>query len=63
MKRNDSGSQRGMALVLALIAMVLILGAVLLVSQQATRAAAQTEVLMSQMDLEEACKAGIDTGI
>ncbi len=63
MKRNNGGSQRGMALVLALIAMVLILGAVLLVSQQATRAAAQTEILMSQMDLEEACKAGIDTGI
>lgn len=62
MKRKTD-SQRGMALVLALIAMVLILGAVLLVSQQATRAAVQTEILMSQMDLEEACKAGIDTGI
>lgn len=61
---NSRGkSQRGMALVLTLIAMVLILGAVLLVSQQATRAAAQTEILMSQMDLEEACKAGIDIGI
>ncbi|NLV42623.1 MAG: hypothetical protein GXY15_15540 [Candidatus Hydrogenedentes bacterium] len=63
MEAKNNGSQRGMALVLALIAMVLILGAVLLVSQQATRAAAQTEMLMSQMDLEEACKAGIDTGI
>lgn len=60
---NRGKSERGMALVLALIAMVLILGAVLLVSQQATRAAMQTEGLMSQMDLEEACKAGIDVGI
>lgn len=56
-------SERGMAMVLTMIMIVIVLGAVLLVSRQAITAKTQTDIAHNQYQLEEACKAGIDTAI
>ncbi len=56
-------SERGMALVLTMIMIVVVLGAVMLVSRQAISAKTQTDIAHNQFQLEEACKAGIDHGI
>ena len=62
-QRKSRKSERGMALVLALIMLMVVLGAVILVSRQAISAKTQTDMASSQFQLEEACKAGIDHGI
>ena len=56
-------SERGMALVLTMLMIVVVLGAVMLVSSQAISAKTQTDIAHNQFQLEEACKAGIDHGI
>ena len=62
-QRKNRKSERGMALVLALIMLIVVLGAVILVSRQAISAKTQTDMASSQFQLEEACKAGIDHAI
>ncbi len=62
MKRRGD-SERGMALLLSVIATIVILGAVLLVTRQATSSKFDTDLAQTQLSLEEACKAGIDIGI
>lgn len=49
-----------MAMVLTMIMLVVVLGAVLLVSSQAMYAKKQTDMAQNQYQVEEACKAGID---
>ena len=61
--KKDRASERGMALVLAVIMVGVVLGAVLLVSSQALNAKKQTDTARNQYQLEEACKAGIDYAI
>ena len=58
--KKSKASERGMAMVLALIMVGVVLGAVLLVSSQALNAKRQTDTAHNQYQLEEACKAGID---
>jgi hypothetical protein len=55
--------QEGMALMLALIAMLLIIGAVAVVSMNVQRADKGTQFAVDGVALDEACKAGIDWGI
>ena len=59
-RRKNTHSERGMAMVLTMIMLVVVLGAVLLVSSQAMYAKKQTDMAQNQYQLEEACKAGID---
>ena len=59
-RRKNTHSERGMAMVLTMIMLVVVLGAVLLVSSQAMYAKKQTDTAQNQYQLEEACKAGID---
>jgi len=56
-------SERGMAMLVALLAIVLIMAALLLVTRQSAEAKMSTDIAVSQALLEEACKGGIDRGI
>jgi len=56
-------SERGMAMLVALLAIVLIMGALLLVTRQSAEAKMSTDIAVSQVLLEEACKGGIDRGV
>lgn len=56
-------SERGMAMLVALLAIVVIMGALLLVTRQSAEAKMSTDIAVSQVLLEEACKGGIDRGV
>jgi len=55
--------EQGLALILALIAIIMILGAVALVMDSVHTAKRDTDRAVNQVRLEELCKAGIDIGI
>ena len=61
--KKNRHSERGMALILTMIMIIVVLAAVMLVSRQAITAKTQTDIASNQFQLEEACKAGIDTAI
>ncbi len=56
-------SERGMALLMTMVMIVVVVGAVLLVSRQAVSAKLHTDTAHRQHQIEEACKAGIDHAV
>ena len=60
---NSDGRQEGMALLLALLAVIVLLGATALVMTSVQNAKNDTDSALNNVLLDEACKAGIDIGI
>ena len=61
--RKKKRSERGMALLVTMVMVVVVIGSVLLVSRQAVSAKIHTDTAHRQHQIEEACKAGIDHAI
>lgn len=60
---KQSRSKSGMALLLALLALIIILAAVTLVSNTVQRSGKETDMALAQTQLDETCKAGVDIGV